>query len=101
MRPGKTRDFADNDKFSSEKLISLIRKPHTRDSPCCQTNTDAHISGSPYSKKRRIGDADTVRKNERFVGLPIGRTARLVFEIDSMRAECCQAAQQLLDEGVV
>ena len=42
-----------------------------------------------------------MKKNERFVGLPIGRTARLVFEIDAMRAECCQAAQQLLDHGVV
>lgn len=42
-----------------------------------------------------------MRKNERFVGLPIGRTARLVFEIDAMRAECCQAAQQLLEHGVV
>jgi hypothetical protein len=28
--------------------------------------------------------------------LPIGRTARIAFEIDAMRAACCQAAGALL-----
>jgi hypothetical protein len=32
--------------------------------------------------------------------LPIGRAARLVFEIDAMRAECCRAASELLGNGV-
>jgi hypothetical protein len=36
--------------------------------------------------------------------LPIGRTARLAFEIQTLRAECCRAADLLmrrkpLDEG--
>jgi hypothetical protein len=44
----------------------------------------------------RESDAFPVRKTEIHVGLPIGRTARLVFEIDAMRAECCEAAKELL-----
>jgi len=33
------------------------------------------------------------------VKLPIGRTARIVFELDSMRAECSRAAQEMLAQS--
>ena len=34
-------------------------------------------------------------KRQPHVALPIGRTARLAFEIDGMRAACCKAARNL------
>jgi hypothetical protein len=37
-----------------------------------------------------------VRKTKRHATLPIGRAARIAFEIDAMRAECSKAAQILL-----
>jgi hypothetical protein len=37
-----------------------------------------------------------VRQTQHHVKLPIGRTARIVFELDSMRAECSKAAQEML-----
>ena len=36
---------------------------------------------------------DTTRTH---IKLPIGRTARLVFELDAIRGECAQAAAELL-----
>jgi len=38
---------------------------------------------------------DTTRPH---IKLPIGRTARLVFELDAIRGECAQAAAELLDQ---
>lgn len=38
-----------------------------------------------------------VRRNKNQVPLPIGRTARIAFEIDAMRAECCRAAVMITD----
>jgi hypothetical protein len=38
---------------------------------------------------------DTTRTH---VKLPIGRTARLVFELDAIRGECAKAAADLLDQ---
>ncbi len=35
------------------------------------------------------------------VKLPIGRTAKLVFEIDALRAQCSRAAQVLLSQNPV
>ena len=51
-------------------------------------------------------DAYFVRSTKRHAHLPIGRAARLAFEIDTIRAGCCQAAQILfrqkkVDEGEV
>ena len=37
-----------------------------------------------------------MRKTKRHVTLPIGRAARVAFEIDAMRAECSKAAQIFL-----
>jgi hypothetical protein len=31
--------------------------------------------------------------------LPIGRTAKLIFEIDALRAQCSQAAQLMLSQN--
>jgi len=33
------------------------------------------------------------------VKLPIGRTARLVFELDAIRGDCAKAASELLDQS--
>jgi hypothetical protein len=35
----------------------------------------------------------------RNVKLPIGRTAKLVFEIDALRAQCSKAAQVMLSQN--
>jgi hypothetical protein len=37
-----------------------------------------------------------VRSPKRHEGLPIGRTARIAYEIDAMRAACSKTAQALL-----
>jgi hypothetical protein len=37
-----------------------------------------------------------VRSTNRITALPIGRTARLAFEIETLRAGCCQAASALM-----
>jgi hypothetical protein len=37
-----------------------------------------------------------MRANKHKVRLPIGRTTRLVFQIEAMRVECCQAAETLM-----
>lgn len=37
-----------------------------------------------------------VRTTKRPPQLPIGRTARIAFEIEAMRAECCKAARAIL-----
>jgi len=42
-----------------------------------------------------------VQEIERAAKLPIGRTAKLVFEIDAMRAECSKVAQELLSQNPV
>ncbi len=33
--------------------------------------------------------------------MPIGRSARLAFEIDSIRADCCEAARTLMRKRIV
>jgi hypothetical protein len=35
------------------------------------------------------------------VKLPIGRTAKLIFEIDALRAQCSEAAQIMLSQNPV
>ena len=40
-----------------------------------------------------------VRQTQHHVKLPIGRTARIVFELDTMRAECSRAAQEMLAQA--
>ena len=37
-----------------------------------------------------------MRANKHKVRLPIGRAARLAFQIEAMRVECCQAAEILM-----
>jgi hypothetical protein len=46
-------------------------------------------------------DSMRVRQTQQHVKLPIGRTARIVFELDAMRAECSKAAQELLNQADV
>ncbi len=38
----------------------------------------------------------SVRSTKRHSALPIGRTARLAYEIDAMRADCCKAARAVM-----
>jgi hypothetical protein len=40
--------------------------------------------------------AKGVRTTKRHTTLPIGRTARIAFQIDAVRADCCKAAQSLM-----
>jgi hypothetical protein len=42
-----------------------------------------------------------VKSIHRSPALPIGRTARLSFEINDTRAACCQAASELLNHSPV
>jgi hypothetical protein len=39
-----------------------------------------------------------VKKTKRNASLPIGRTARVAFEMDVMRAECCKTAHAIMNE---
>jgi hypothetical protein len=41
-------------------------------------------------------DAANVRSNQRHAALPIGRTARIAFEIEALRTKCSKAAQVLI-----
>ena len=38
-----------------------------------------------------------VKNTKRHAPLPIGRTARIAFEIDAMRSECCKAANAVVN----
>ena len=37
-----------------------------------------------------------MRSTKRHEALPIGRAARIAYEIDALRSQCCKAAQNLL-----
>jgi hypothetical protein len=39
-----------------------------------------------------------VRTTNQQVALPIGRTARLAYQVDALRADCSQAARDLVNE---
>jgi hypothetical protein len=45
-----------------------------------------------------ISQAERVRSTKRHTALPIGRTARIAYEIDAMRASCSKAAQVLMNK---
>lgn len=55
--------------------------------------------GNSRGRGVKAGWNTYVRTTKRQVRLPIGRTARIAFEIDVMRSECCKAAQQLTSDG--
>jgi hypothetical protein len=38
-----------------------------------------------------------VRSNKRHATLPIGRTARIAYEIDTLRSACSKAAQEVIN----
>ncbi len=42
-----------------------------------------------------------MRSTKRQTALPIGRTARIAYEIDAMRAACCRAASVLASKDPV
>ena len=66
----------------------------------CKTNTDTQISHLNVARRGLRSDSIRVRQTQQHVKLPIGRTARIVFELDAMRAECSRAAQEMLDLDV-
>ena len=43
-------------------------------------------------------NAVRVKKTKRQASLPIGRTARVAFEMDVMRSECCKAAEAIVSQ---
>ncbi len=45
-----------------------------------------------------MGHAERVRSSKRHSALPIGRTARIAYEIDAMRATCCKVAATLVNK---
>lgn len=45
------------------------------------------------------GKVRSVSLNKSKVTLPIGRVAQIAFQIEAMRAECCAAAQLLINEN--
>jgi len=49
----------------------------------------------------RFGKVTPVKPTKRHMGLPIGSTARIAFEIDATRAACSKVAQLLLSHEPV
>jgi hypothetical protein len=39
-----------------------------------------------------------MKKNKQKISLPIGRTALLAFQMNSLRDECCEAADKILKQ---
>ena len=62
----------------------------------CRTNTDGRTRGCLNAAGRRSGQSLPVRKAKRHAALPIGRTARIAFELDAMRGDCCKAASSVM-----
>jgi len=48
-----------------------------------------------------VVDAESVRSTKRSPGLPIGRAAKLAFDLDETRAACCQATSIILSKKTV
>jgi hypothetical protein len=65
--------------------------------PVCQTNTDAKIGWLPNEPDFPVGQTSSVRTSKRHSALPIGRTARIAYEIEAMRGACCKAAQAVVE----
>ncbi len=47
---------------------------------------------------RRTVNPLSVKNSKRHASLPIGRTARVAFEMDVMRTECCRTAQAIMND---
>ena len=69
----------------------------------CKTNTYPQIRHLWDSGARSNEASSGVRKTQvqPSVKLPIGRMARLVFEIEAIRGDCCDAAKELLAQESV
>lgn len=64
----------------------------------CKTNTYTGILFPLNDTPRQRPHAGHVRSTKRQPALPIGRTARLAFEIDTLRAGCSKAAEALMNK---
>lgn len=65
----------------------------------CQTDTDSNIGRPPSAGSLGSPHCWDVRTSKRNAALPIGRTARIAYELDAMRAACSQAAQDLVRQN--
>ena len=64
----------------------------------CQTNTEPGISVPPNDAAEEQRNVGRVKRTERKAILPIGRTARLAFQVENLRVECCKAAHTLTSQ---
>jgi len=60
----------------------------------CQTNTEKPFGHVPDGRTLQFKQADAMTR--RNAALPIGRTAKVAYEIDALRADCCKTAQALM-----
>src|SRR5438105_2964473 len=67
----------------------------------CQTNTYPKIHLCLNGVRTVLRHACEVRSTKNQTALPIGRTARMAFEIDALRAGCSKSAQLLLRQEEV
>src|SRR5215831_13357658 len=65
----------------------------------CRTNPDMRISRLSMAAPARKSESLRVDKPQANVKIPIGKTVRVVFELDELRAECSKAARQMLSRN--
>ena len=71
------------------------------DAGICKTNSDIRKGVSLNVSKLQMSNLSTVRSTKSHTSLPIGRTARIAYELDSLRAACSKAAGVLLKKEPV
>ena len=71
--------------------ITNVNQPSVRQTPSTNSAFPRIAPGADW------GDGDLVRSTKRHPSLPIGRAARIAFEIDSARRGCCEAASALFN----
>ena len=72
------------------------RNSNPRPNRVCQTNTDERIGAPPRGAVSPVRDALGVKKCNRKTTLPIGRTARVAYDLDVLRGQCSRVAENLL-----
>ena len=66
----------------------------------CRTNPDMRISRLSMAAPARKSESLRVDKPQANVKIPIGKTVRVVFELDELRAETVAMIQEVSVEGV-
>ena len=84
--------FSRNEQISSAPLFcAKAVGGFVRQTPI--TKSECHRMPTPCTR----GHHQRVNNTKRHAPLPIGRTARIAFEIEAMRAECCKAANAVVN----